>query len=252
MPFERHMDKRLSPNSTNGNGWLTTFNDMITLLMVFFVLLFTMGSLDVKRFKHFQNALQSAMGVLHEGRHAPVGTISDHSSMTQDQTQQSVPGRPSKDNERMNALSQVQGLEAEITPRGIQLTLNDRLLFDSGEARLKNNGKVLLGRVAKIIGPFRRNIRVEGHTDNIPIATSRYPSNWELSIARAIVVVNHLIESGKIAPNRFSAAGYGDSKPRTVNDTDAGRAKNRRVEIILGPAAAAASNAYGSDPERRN
>ena len=90
-------------------------------------------------------------------------------------------------------------------------------------------------KVSSIIRRFNRNIRVEGHTDNRPIATGRYPSNWELSTARATQVVKYLIDPGGIVPSRLSAAGYGDSKPRVDNDTVENRSKNRRVEIILGP-----------------
>jgi len=218
-----------------GSTWLTTFNDMITLLMVFFVLLFSMGSMDANRFKTFQNALQSAMGVLYEGQRAPVGTISDQSTPVGRQLPIGLDRRTEEDREPFEALTETRGLEAEYTARGIQLTLDDRLLFGTGKAALKGGGKLLLARVASIIRPFRRNIRVEGHTDNLPIATGRYPSNWELSIARAIVVVKFLIDNGNIEPHRLSAAGYGDSKPRVANDSPANRAINRRVEIILGP-----------------
>ena len=221
--------------TAGGLSWLTTFNDMITLLMVFFVLLFTMSSLDVKRFKTFQNALQSAMGVMYEGRHAPLGTLSNTSSSSNTQIDNENETM-AREQQGLSALSETRGLEAEYTPRGIQLTLNDQLLFRSGDAALTIEGKSLLDRVAAIIRPFNRNIRVEGHTDNIPIATVRYPSNWELSTERAIGVVKYLIDPGGILPNRLSAAGYGDSKPRVPNNTAANRSKNRRVEIILGPA----------------
>jgi chemotaxis protein MotB len=213
-------------------GWLTTFNDMATLLMVFFVLLFAMGSLDVKRFKNFQNALQSAMGVLHEGRHAPVGLISP---ATNRQTQ---PGETSQasvnSNDSLEKIQQTQGLEAQYTPRGIKLTLNDSLLFRSGSARLTDDGVNLLERVGRVIKPLDRRIRVEGHSDNVPIATSRYPSNWELSTARAVNVVKYFVQRGRIDPHLLSAAGYADVKPRVPNDSKDQRAKNRRVEIILG------------------
>jgi chemotaxis protein MotB len=210
----------------DGNRWLTTFNDMITLLMVFFVLLFSMGSLDVERFKHFQNALQSAMGLLNAGRHAPVGVVADQPSIPGQEASPSV-SNPAPDVD-------TRGLEAVYTPDGIHLTLDDKLLFGSGSARLTAGGGILLNRVARIIKPLKRTIRVEGHTDNRPIATTAYPSNWELSTARAVNVVKHLISSAGIAPQSLAAAGYGDSKPRAPNDTELNMSKNRRVEIILG------------------
>jgi chemotaxis protein MotB len=92
----------------------------------------------------------------------------------------------------------------------------------------------LLEKVSRIIKPIGRRIRVEGHSDNVPIATTRYPSNWELSTERAINVVKYFIRQGQIDPRLLSAVGYADVKPRASNDSKAQRAKNRRVEIILG------------------
>ncbi len=231
--------------------WLTTFNDMITLLMVFFVLLFAMGSIDVKRFKHFQNALQSAMGILHEGEQAPVGMISDkEKELPEKPKKEPVPSmaeppqasdapedvpdfnRP-KDSQQLKYLEDTKGLEAEYTRKGIQLTLKDNLLFQSGSARITHQGLALLAKISKVVKPLKRRIRVEGHTDDIPIATSQYPSNWELSTARATSVVKYFAYRGGIAANHLSAAGYGASKPRVPNHSAAQRARNRRVEIIL-------------------
>lgn len=220
-----------------GPVWLTTFNDMATLLLVFFVLLFTMGSLDVQRYKHFRNALQSAMGILYEGRHAPVGLISEEDySLTREliEEKESEPavcrdaGAPT-----MRELQLARELEAEYTPRGIQLTLNDNVLFASGKARLTVRGMGMLAKVAAIIKPMDRSIRVEGHSDNVPIHTQQFPSNWELSTARAVRVVGYFIEQGGIDPRRLSASGCADTRPRAANDTATNRSRNRRVEIIL-------------------
>ncbi len=232
--MEQLQRKRTMSNDEciNGQGWLTTFNDMATLLMVFFVLLFSMGSLDVKRFKNFQNALQSAMGVLHEGQHAPVGLISESATPDGQSTETSQASVNSDD--QLEQFQQTQGLEAKYTQRGIQLTLNDSLLFRSGSASLTTSGVNLLQRISRIIKPIGRHIRVEGHSDNVPIATQRYPSNWELSTARAVNVVKYFIHQGRIDPKLLSAVGYADVKPRVSNDSEAQRAKNRRVEIILG------------------
>lgn len=209
--------------------WLTTFNDMITLLMVFFVLLFTMGSMDVRRFKNFQNALQSAMGVMRPGAHAPIGIIS------QDESSPAIVADSDGENrnESLKQLEKTEGLEAQYTRKGLQLILDDNLLFDSGSALLNHEGIVMLERVAKIIAPLNRVVRVEGHTDNIPIANGIYPSNWELSTNRAISVVKYLHQKGKIPGMNLQAAGYGSSKPRALNDSDQNRSRNRRVEIIL-------------------
>jgi chemotaxis protein MotB len=228
-------------NPVGGLRWLTTFNDLITLLMVFFVLLFAMGSMDVKRFKHFQNALQSALGVLNAGSHAPVGIIVKESPRLQEGVDAPAK-RPAAENKNDSSID-TRGLEAVYTPEGIHLTLDDKLLFSSGSARLTPGGEALLDRVGRIIKPLKRSIRVEGHTDNRPIATTAFPSNWELSTARAVRVVKYLIQAAGIAPQYLAAAGYGDSKPRVPNDSEPNMSRNRRVEIILGPVASNSTTA---------
>lgn len=213
-------------------AWLTTFNDLVTLLMVFFVLLFSMGSMDVKRFKNFKNSLQSAMGVFNEGRYASEGLISDRQGHTD-----APSGAQSGDRETRKdyqALAGAQGLSAEYTPRGLLLTLNDELLFASGSARLTSEGERMLAEIGTAIKPMQRDIRVEGHTDDRPISTSRYPSNWELSTARAISVIDYFTTRVGISSQRLSAIGYGSVKPRVPNDSEGHRRMNRRVEIILG------------------
>jgi chemotaxis protein MotB len=233
MSLKRLQKKPCNEASGNNMGWLMTFNDMVTLLMVFFVLIFTLSSLDAKRFKHFQCSLQSALGMLYEGQNAPVGLISSETVTTGD-SEDAATNPSQKPVDPFDALRLTEGLEAVYTPKGIQLTLNDRLLFGSGSADLTVDGLLLLSEISRIIKPLEREIRVEGHTDDRPISTAKYPSNWELSTARAIRVVRYLIETGKIAPALLSAAGYADSKPREPNDSEAHRASNRRVEIILG------------------
>ena len=230
MNFITHKNQTAT-DTPDTSKWLTTFNDLMTLLMVFFVMLFAMGNLDVTRFQNFQNALQSAVGVLNPGKNAPVGIISEDENFP---SQISPEDQLSADqSEGISELENTSGLEAEYTKRGIRLTLNDELLFTSGSAGLTGQGNALLDKVARIIGPLNRLVRVEGHTDNVPISTNRYPSNWELSTARAVQVVKYLNVYGGIAAQHLSAAGYGDSKPRASNHSEIGRSKNRRVEIIL-------------------
>ncbi|RJQ84845.1 MAG: flagellar motor protein MotB [Desulfobacteraceae bacterium] len=215
----------------NSASWLTTFNDMVTLLMVFFVLLFSMGSMNADRFKQFVNGLQSAMGVLDEGRHSVEGVIHDR--------QVSVFDRSMADDasQSFQALARSEGLEAEYTRKGLRVTLRDELLFRSGSANLTGEGLRLLDEISTIVKPMQRRIRIEGHTDDRSIATLRFPSNWELSTARAVRVATYLIQHGGIEPTLLSAAGYGSSRPRVPNDSEVHRGLNRRVEVILGQTA---------------
>jgi chemotaxis protein MotB len=205
--------------------WLTTFNDLITLLMVFFVLLFSMGSLDADRFAVFQKGLQNAMGVLEGGMNAPQGMVSDY--------QRSLLDRDLLEGQNFLKFSRSEGLEAEYTRKGIRITLRDELLFRSGSAKITEEGHRLLNTLAAVIRPMQRHVRIEGHTDDRPISTLRYPSNWELSTARAVNVLTYLLQ-GDLDPVLLSAAGYGSCRPRVPNDSQDNRALNRRVEIILG------------------
>ena len=238
----RRIKQTFSDDGDNTAGWLTTFNDLVTLLMVFFVLLFTMSSIDAKQLQDFQYALQSGLGILEEGRMVNVSIKTTRSaenpaqSITH-QTGVKVPER--RYLQRLLNDRLVQSLESDFeiqvteTLQGIRLFFEDQILFDFGKAKINPAGYSLLDQLAKVIQKVPNPVRVEGHTDNIPIRTSRFPSNWELSVARAVNVVKYFVEIGRINPRRLSAVGYGESRPIVANNTPANRAKNRRVEILL-------------------
>jgi chemotaxis protein MotB len=119
------------------------------------------------------------------------------------------------------------------TRQGPRLSFDDGILFEFGGAELNPAGFFFLNRIADVIQKLPYPVRVEGHTDNMPIHTRRFPSNWELSTVRAVNVVKYFVEAGNVDPRRLSAVGYGDSKPLVSNDSPEHRAKNRRVEIVL-------------------
>ena len=115
---------------------------------------------------------------------------------------------------------------------GIRLILKDKVLFDSGSAEIKPEYRPILDKIAEILKEIKNPVEVEGHTDSIPIHTSKYPSNWELSTARAGSVVRYFISKG-LDPSRFKAVGYADTRPVAPNTTPEGREKNRRIEIVI-------------------
>jgi chemotaxis protein MotB len=117
--------------------------------------------------------------------------------------------------------------------QGTRLSFEDQVLFDFGKAAINPTGFVFLDKIADVLNKIPYAVRVEGHTDNVPIQTRRFPSNWELSVARAVSVVKYFAEVSNIDPRRLSAVGYGESRPVAANDTLSNRAKNRRVEILL-------------------
>jgi chemotaxis protein MotB len=122
----------------------------------------------------------------------------------------------------------------------LRVDMVDEILFDSGEAEVKAAGQAILRRIAEVLAKSDKTVQVQGHTDNVPIRgrlASRYPTNWELSAARAVNVVRFLHERAGLAPDRLSATAHSEHRPRAANDTDQGRRKNRRIEILLGPPA---------------
>lgn len=221
-------------------GWLITFNDLITLLLVFFVLLFATGRVRSQQSGMLVDSLQGALGVLLEGKKTGVQverpiqrpepsdrSVSDDDSGTGFRSSESSPDTV------MDDLADDPEIQVIQTPRGYSITLSDGILFASGVAELRPEACPVLNKIIDAVRANHFAIRVEGHTDNVPIQSGRFPSNWDLSVARAVHVVKYFTEIGKIAPQRFSAVGYGASKPLYSNDSPVNREKNRRVEIIL-------------------
>jgi chemotaxis protein MotB len=240
--LDRKRVKSADSQEQNNMAWLTTFNDLITLLMVFFVLVFTMSSIDAVKIKDFKTSLQSGLGVLEAGKKLSVGLTSPikpnqspqplnpstDANNTQMQTEAAV-----RVEDTLTSLESEFGIKATFTKKGVLISLDDSILFDFGRAEINASGYPVLDKIAAVIQNIRNPVRVEGHTDNVPIATKRFPSNWELSTARAVRVLKYFIAAGEIEPRRLSAVGYGESKPVSPNDTPKNRTQNRRVEIVL-------------------
>jgi chemotaxis protein MotB len=220
-------------------GWMVTFSDLITLLLTFFVLLLTMCSLEAGKIEQFQAACTEAMGVLLEGKYSQV-------------EQRIITSSKKRINENAvktdNFLKQYSGLKTilleenargtldfEELERGLSIIIRDDFLFRSGRSEINPAGFSVLEKIGKTINDFQGTVMVEGHTDNLPISTARFPSNWELSTGRAVSVVKYLTGEVGVEPEKFSAVGYGDTKPKAPNDTEKNRERNRRVEIILVP-----------------
>jgi chemotaxis protein MotB len=156
---------------------------------------------------------------------------------------------------------QIQGGQVglEVDPRGLVVSIREAGTFGVGSAELSDSARSVLGEVADALADVDHPVRIEGHTDDVPIRTARYKSNWELSTARATNVVSFFVEDRGLPPSRFSAAGYGEFRPRATNNTGANRAANRRVDIVIlneatrlaeepaAPTDAAAAPASGED-----
>lgn len=231
--------KRKEEEDTNTLGWMVTFSDLITLLFTFFVLLLSLCSLEAGKIRYFTSACSEAIGVLHEGQLSEVEfRIIVSSKKRIDE----------RSLETANLLSQFSGLRTRLLhenkqgslqfeeeEKGLSIIMRDDLLFSSGSAEINPEGTSVLKEIGSTFKKYEGDVLVEGHTDNVPINTEMFPSNWELSNARAVSVVKYLTEEVGIDPVKLSAVGYADTKPKVSNDTPENRRKNRRVEIILVP-----------------
>jgi len=228
---------------SNSQGWLTTFNDLVTLLMVFFVMLFTMSTIDTRKMQDFQYALQSGLGIMEKGKKTSISVIKtqpveDMSHIiTPSEGEQSEQGGSQSDGKSVDPIRQLTEADLDIqithTDQGTRFSFADQVLFDFGRATINSAGFAFLDQIADVLRQIPYAVRVEGHTDDVPIRTRRFPSNWELSVARAVNVVKHFVEVSNIDPRRLSAVGYGESRPVVPNITPRNQAKNRRVEILL-------------------
>ena len=215
-------------------AWMATYGDMVTLLLCFFVLLFSFATLDVQKFKAIAVSMNGSLGVLDSGMTLSMEPLVN--SFPADSPTEEVE-EFKKLYEEMSEYIKENNLEASITlrldERGLLVRFLDNVLFDSGKADLTPNARDIINKVAEIIRQNDKNIRIEGHTDNVPINTFRFPSNWELSTTRAVNVVKYLIEVNGINAYRLSASGYSDQHPVADNNTAEGRQKNRRVDMVI-------------------
>ncbi|TDJ00563.1 MAG: flagellar motor protein MotB [Caldithrix sp.] len=212
-------------------AWMATFADMMTLLMCFFILILSFSSIELDKFKMAMGSLQGALGTL--GVQKKLLPDQSWFSPNTQNTDQIKENSILDHIEKMREQIKKEGLEDKISIEEeggeVYIQMKDDMMFQSGKAELKPTYFNLLSLIAKTFLADAKQIRVEGHTDNIPIQTKEYQSNWELSIQRALNVVRHFVNHENIHPAKLIIAGYGEHKPIAANDSPSNRAKNRRV-----------------------
>ena len=217
--------------------WLLTYADLITLLLAFFVVLYSTSSQDLARFQSIAQSLRQAFnaGVLNE-ENGPSPITSSLTGRELDQTL-SQGQAFTVISQSLGRYAKEQGFTGQVSVRTEQdqviVSLSDPLLFDSASADLKPESTGVLNAVAVLLKDMPNQVRIEGHTDDIPINTELFNSNWELSTARATAVLRFLVEQGGLDPRRIYAAGYAQYKPRLPNDAPQNRALNRRADIVI-------------------
>ncbi|MFT8319111.1 MAG: flagellar motor protein MotB [Sporolactobacillus sp.] len=245
----RHRSIKRVENHENADRWMVTYSDLITLLLVFFIVMFSMSSIENQKF----NALVSSLKSSFQGSSILQGI--GYPSTDKGQTVPSVPlvkkstlSQKAKDRDmkkldtlyvRINKYIKSNHLRPDVslkeTARGVQLTFREKILFDLGKADLKSNAKPVLSKIGGILNEVPNEVSIEGYTDNTPFknSDSPYHSNWELSGARAQIVMNYLIDKDKLQASRFHFVGYGQYHPVVKNNTTAHKAINRRVNIVV-------------------
>ncbi len=222
----------------NLERWLITYADLITLLLGLFVVLYSMSQIDLNKYQQWVSAfsqLFGGSGVLAGGKGILVAPTPPKSSSDAIASSSQLPRQQNLEVQISAILSSnIQSKKIIITTstEGLTIHLLERLLFESGSADLKPEAKAVLDTLAEILKFLPNKIRVEGHTDNKPINTVRFPSNWHLSVARALNTAYHLISKG-VPPEKISIVGHSEYKPIAPNDTEENRAKNRRVDIVI-------------------
>ncbi|WP_108670485.1 flagellar motor protein MotB [Peribacillus acanthi] len=242
---EEHMDE----------SWLIPYADLLTLLLALFIVLFAMSSVDAVKFqqlsKAFNDIFSGGTGVFEFPSPNPEG---DPTSTTREQKgligddngtgglgeeeRQELAEVQKRVNEYIEKNNLTTKLGTKLSGEGLLVTIRDNVLFESGSADVRSRDKAVALEIAELlVMDPPRSIVISGHTDNVPINTARYDSNWDLSVMRAVNFMKILLENPKLEPEWFSAKGYGEFSPVASNNTPSGKAKNRRVEILIMPRA---------------
>lgn len=235
--------------------WVISYADLVTLLFGFFILLYATADQDIAKFESLARGLSDAFNVpINEG-------IVDGAPLFDDGGTGIVPGGNDRQVVIESDLLFVQtfvaqralaeGLVGKIVVSqevdGISIRLADNLIFPTASADVRPEALPLLDIAAAVINELGREVRVEGHTDNVPLVTARYPSNWELSSSRATAVLRYIVEEAAVEPTLVHAAGYADTRPIANNLTPEGRALNRRADLVIVYPVAQISADPGSD-----
>ncbi len=201
----------------NVDRWMISYADFLTLLFALFAALYALSVVDKMKAEQFAGSLRQAFRVIDE----PIIVHEDRTKALIEDIKENIKDIP--------------GVSVRGEMRGVVVTFPDAVLFPSGSAEIKRDATGMLNNLARTLNAVPGRITIEGHTDNVPLAPgARYASNWELSTARAANVLHYFILEG-LDPNRFSIAGYAEYRPVASNEIEEGRARNRRVELVISP-----------------
>lgn len=241
------------PEHENLERWMVSYADFVTLLFATFVVLYALSQVDIKDFKALEESIrqafsapsimQGADGILNEQSQSSLMDTSQGDSMISPLMMEYVSQKYEEKSfqeiekkiETMVKSGEIDGVEVVMTERGLLIRFNEDYLFEPASATIQASAKIKLDKIGATIARkfILHIIRVEGHTDNSPMRNAQFPSNWELSSARACSILRYLVDRFSFMPSIFSAVGFADTRPISANNSPSGKAKNRRVEILI-------------------
>jgi len=248
--------KKEPEKHANHERWLVSYADFITLLFAVFVVLYAMSQTDKKKVEEVMVSMQQSFGMAQSGSPSPsMNVLPSAQPNIVPAIKPEVGVLPGSKTARARAKSRAdekdfqqmkssieaylykQGAQNKvtlsITRRGLIVSLKEAGFFDSGQAVVKPSSYGLINTIAEAMTQYNNPLRLEGHTDNVPISSSQFPSNWELSTARAVNGLKYLITNFDVDPDKISATGYGEFRPVADNATPEGRSRNRRVDLVM-------------------
>ena len=217
----------------SGAGWEIVYSGFVLILLCFFIMLSSFSTIEEAKIMRFVKSFVNAVGIMPGGVKFDSGSTVMPGSVDMVDSKSELAQIFSEIEALSERLKQEQDISVAYSQEGLVMRMSDRALFDVGVAKISRQAIPLLKRVGDIISRTRFDVRIEGHTDDLPIKTAQFPSNWELSTARAVNVLRYFIEIVGISNQRLSAVGCGQFQPMMPNSSEAHRAKNRRVEIIF-------------------
>ncbi len=228
-------NKKKPPDHVNAERWMISYLDFITLLFILFIILYSFSQIDMKKYQQVAQSLSSEFsgggnpvmdqkGAGENGQGSQAATTAETTALSNLASE-------------IDTYAKEKGISANIDLRsnevGLYISITGTVLYNDASAALTPEAKEFINIIFHRLKELPNHILIEGHTDNRPISTAGYPSNWELSAARSINLVRYLIEEYNFEPQRLSSAAYGQYRPVAPNDTPEGQSKNRRVEIII-------------------
>jgi chemotaxis protein MotB len=237
------MRKKKHEEHESSERWLVSYSDFITLLMVMFVVLYSMGQVDVKKYQQLADSMRAAFA-----GGSPIKIVDPQINSESGGNEDSVPnpitipGIPQKPAESQEVASELttmlkemdlgNAVSVQTNIEGVLISLSEKLVFTSGTAELNAEAYPVLNTIAKMVAHIENQIRIVGHTDTTPPIDPKYANNWDLSVGRAIVITDYLIAKG-ISPDRLMVSGRGEYQPIFLNDTPEHRSLNSRADVVI-------------------